>query len=629
MNNAAWTLINDQDDLALILDPYLTKSSRKAIDFETTDLRTFQASIVGVALAGSKEFGLYINTQSPSNDLLTLMADSFVAHNAVYEAGILLNHGVTKFDLDDTMILARLAGKESIGLKALALAELNVQQQPIEELIGKPGKDQLTMDQVDPTVVAPYAADDAVSTLRLWDILWEQLDERDRFVYTHIDKPLIPVVAEMQNEGIRLDKAAIALARKECSRILVEQKEIMMKLIEPKLIQGEEAAPLKKEPHRTKPVYFYEGRRVGPSKSASFKAAQVWEFNPNSRTKVTAVLKTKNAVARTLEALATPLALAIRNYKHAAKLESSYITPLERMGNRAYGSFNIAGTDTGRFSASGWKVSGKPWGINLQTLPKAKAWEDKDSAESDLLRACFIADEGYSMVEIDYSQVELRVLADIADDKNLQAAYLAGRDVHEEMMRHSGLTDRRLAKILNFGGAYEPDDKSASFVVKRTASSQGVFLSQSECEKLVKQYRQAWPEVARYYRTIKDQVWDRRYVETKFGRKLRLRFIPGHSLEIDKLNNATLRQAVNMPIQGTAADIIKMAWASMHRSKPEHVTWKNMVHDSLVLQCLTGKEQEVYAWAKPIMENIVKLSVPLIVEGTYGPNWKTQLPLEL
>jgi DNA polymerase-1 len=224
---------------------------------------------------------------------------------------------------------------------------------------------------------------------------------------------------------------------------------------------------------------------------------------------------------------------------------------------------------------------------------------------------------------VDYSQVELRVLAHIAGDANLQKAYQQGRDVHDEMMRLSGLSDRRLAKILNFGCTYEPDDSSAAFVVKRTARSQGVVLDDDEARELVYGYRKAWPMVPEYYKTIDHQIRSRGYVETLFGRKLRLQYLKGNSYEIKKINRATLREGVNMPIQGTAADIIKMAWAKLWPYAGFAV--RNMVHDSLILECPKGNELNTYLRTKKIMESAAELNVPLIVDGTYGPNWRDQV----
>jgi DNA polymerase-1 len=606
-----------------------------AFDFETTDLRPHKADVVGIALAWDEGQGVYIDTRNWSKgDLITLYeriatCDVVVAHNAVYEAAIA---GHNSINFHDTMMMARTLGKEFLGLKALALSELNVQQQPIEELIGPAGKAQLTMDQVDPLKIAPYAVDDAVSTLRLYRLFKNQMTDTDWKVYNDIDRPLIKPVAAMIKGGFPLDQQAVNSARSKLGTIADTQHDLVLELAGPLLVQGKEPAPTKREPHRTKPVFLAGGRRVGPPKSLSHAKSLEWALNPASASQASALLGTKDAKASTLEALATPLALGIRDYKHLQKLQTSYVENLAKMGTRAYGSFNIVGTDTGRFSASGWKIQGESWGLNMQTLPKAKAWEDKEAAESDLLRACFVSGKNQTLVEMDYSQVELRVLAHIAGDTNLQEAYQQGRDVHEEMMRLSGLSDRRLAKILNFGCTYEPDDSSAAFVVKRTARSQGVVLNDDEARELVYGYRKAWPMVPEYYKTIDQQIRSRGYVETLFGRKLRLQYLKGNSYEIRKINRATLREGVNMPIQGTAADIIKIAWARLwpYHTPSGFISGRfsilNTVHDSLILECPTGTERVTYQYAKGVMESAAKLDVPLVVDGTYGPNWRDQVP---
>ena len=644
--NAGWELVDTLeklDDFTERLVSFIAASRSLAadpaykpvvgFDYETTDLRTFRTHVVGIAVSWHVATGSYITgvcvgplgEERIANLMRTLRSCECVAHNAVYERGVGDHNGLPAIEFHDTMFLARLLGEEHLGLKALALEHLSVTQVPITDLIGLPGPDQLTMDQVDPKLVAPYAADDAVSTLRLWDLFQETLSPADIYVYENIDRPLIPVIAEMQNEGIALDKTAIATADTGLTKLLADKRTLILGLSNPLMVEGREPAPLKKDPDRVKPVYSVDGRRVGPPVSASYKAAWAWELNPASPTQVQALLDSKDAAAGTLEDMATPLSIGIRDYKHLYKLKTSYLASLANCGDRIHGSWNIVGTGTGRLSASGYNVGGNKWGINLQTLPKPKSYEEKGNAESDLLRACFIADPGCSLIEIDYSQVELRVLAHISGDENLTQAYLDDRDVHDEMMRHSGLADRRLAKILNFGCAYEPNDGSAAWVVKRAAMSQGLRLSEKECYALVAQYRDAWPTVRQYYGLIDELIKKQGYVETLAGRKLRLSYEYGQGAFSAKKNRATLREGVNMPIQGTAADIIKMAWAKLHAMKPDWIQWKNMVHDSLVFQTPIGREQEGYDWAAPIMENIVKLSVPLKVDGTYGPNWKDQV----
>lgn len=632
---AKWKLISDPESIEMKnVWVEVVRHDTVAFDFETTDLRPHKADVVGIALAWNEGQGVYIDTrQWDKAQLIALYqqisrCDVVVAHNAVYEAAIAMHNSI---NFHDTMMMARALGKEFLGLKALALSELNVQQQPIEELIGPAGKAQLTMDQVDPLKIAPYAVDDAVSTLRLYRLFKKQMTDSDWLVYNQIDRPLIKPVAAMIKGGFPLDQQAVNSARSKLRTIAETQHDLVLELAGPLLVQGEEPAPTKREPHRTKPIFLAGGRRVGPPKSLSYAKSLEWALNPASASQASALLGTKDAKASTLEAIATPLALGIRDFKHLQKLQTSYVENLAKMGTRAYGSFNIVGTDTGRFSASGWKIQGESWGLNMQTLPKAKAWEDKEAAESDLLRACFVASENHTLVEMDYSQVELRVLAHMTGDTNLQEAYRQGRDVHEEMMRLSGLSDRRLAKILNFGCAYEPDDSSAAFVVKRTARSQGVVLDDSEARKLVQGYRKAWPMIPEYYRTIDRMIRSSGFVVTMFGRKLRLQYLEGNSYEIRKINRAILRQGVNMPIQGTAADIIKMAWAKLwpYHTPSGTVSGRfsilNTVHDSLILECPKGTEQVTYLYAKGVMESAAKLDVPLVVDGTYGPNWRDQV----
>lgn len=471
------------------------------------------------------------------------------------------------------MILAALLGKPR-GLKALALSELGMSMTPIEALIGPAGKGQLTMDQVPVEQVAPYAAADAVATRRLFDVLYPKLTERERWLYEEVERPLTPIVAQTQVEGIALDEAALLHAREAIDGLYRQQLEVVQAL-------------LKDE-----------------------------DFNPGSPKQVTEALDTEDAQTATLLEDGRPAALAIVRAKHLSKLLSSYIRPLERMGGRAYGSFNQVGTDTGRFSASGWKVRGEPWGINLQTIPRGE--------EGDLIRRCFVPDEGCEFLEVDFSQIELRMAAHIAPEAAMLGAYRAGRDIHNEMMDRAGLDDRRAAKILNFGMLYEPVDASAVFVVKRLFATQGLSIAEETARGYVALYRRAWPDLRTYYRRIQQQVTERGWVETILGRRLRGKFAMGRDRATYSANQTLLKQMVNQPIQGSAADAFKLAWVRMAERAPGWLTWKVPVHDSWLVQVPRGRAPEAYALMKETCLAVGKemgLSVPLLVEGKSGPNW--------
>lgn len=662
-----------------------------AIDFETTDLRPRFAELVGIAAATGPEHGTYISfgtdRQARSDlgecleQLLEVVANrQLIAHNANYELSVIgalrerasvlpveAIHGNYRtnyppLNFDCTMIMARLLGREVINLKSLALSELGVQMTHIEEVWG----DSKNMADVDPADVASYAASDAVNTWRLYHHFDKIMDDPSRRVYNEIEKPLLPVVVTMQLEGFQIDKDAVETARFAITTkrdgLLEDIHCRFQESVKSGNIRLElEPMPTKRNPERTRLVYYGPtGERIGPPVSTSHPQSANWQYNPSSSSQAPAFLGLRDAKAGTYEEDGGELPLMHRDYDHLSKLLSSYIIPVRRMaddGGRAYFSFNQAGTDTGRFSASGWRIvndEGKeqPWGINAQTMPKPKANEDRSdpNTESKLVRRQFVADDvnsgccgiadshPHSIVELDYSQIELRVLAHWSKDQNMVDAYLNERDLHDEMMRNSGLTDRRIAKILNFGCSYEPNDWVAAGVVKRAAIKDNIRLGEDEARQAVDFYRTAWPEVPRYYDFIHDYSRQRGYVETLEGRRTPARYVPdpfirkpkyrspqwGAWKDIQKANEAELRRLINMPVQGSAADVLKKAMIALYPTTPTWVKWKGTVHDSLLFQCPTSMVNDLVQWAKPMMENTSELLVPILVDATSGPNWADQ-----
>ncbi len=384
------------------------------------------------------------------------------AHNAKYEQGMFYRYGITEipFRIDDTFILMAMLNRDNKGLKAATLQEFGYKMTDIEELIGK-GKDQITMREVPATEASPYVCADVWFTLLHWPILANEMNDDLWGVYNDIEIPLLPAVVEMENGGCAIDTDQVEVAQ--------EQLEVLY---------AKEAQD-----------FIDTGDRIGfpiPDK-----------FNPRSPIMALEWLKKtgcdiKDTNANTLMAILRdhPHVMHIIQLRHLLKLESSYVNGLRVMNGRAYGSVNPSGTETGRFSYSGWKLKDGQWGINLQTIPKPKMWEEGDNAESNLVRRCFIADPGRILIELDYSQIELRVAAHISRDPMMIQAYLEGRDIHTEMEVTARLryympdaddeSVRRVAKILNFALQYEPDDKSAVKVLIRTCAQAKVYLTVDE-----------------------------------------------------------------------------------------------------------------------------------------------------
>lgn len=567
------------------------------------------------------------------------------------------------------MIVARLLGYDHmLGLKAQALEQFGVHMTEITDLIGT-GVNQKTMAEVPPSEAAPYAADDVIYTWRLEVEGFDRpLHDKVREVYEYIEIPLLPVSASMGLSGMALDGEAIERARERVQARLDELDKEIHDAFDAAIKSGEvrlelEPMPTKRDPERARIIYVGPtGQRIGPPRSTSYPKSAEWVYNPSSNKQAPAFLGLKDSQAGTYELSGMPLALKHRDRDHYAKLLSSYINPVDRMfkdGGRAYFSLNQAGTGTGRYSASGWKIGGDAWGINAQTKPKPKANEDASdpNTESKLVGRQFKADPGTAFVEIDYSQIELRVEAHIAPEYNMQEAYNAGRDLHDEMMVRSGLKDRRLAKVANFGCSYEDNDWVASGVVKRNSAKSDIIITNDEAMEVVKAFRLAWPGLKNYYRRIDQRIKQFGWVETAFGRRLYRRYLPypyakpdyveePHEKDwynneqayemavkayqrwkawkdIDSVNAARRREAINMPVQGTAADILKIALALLWASLPDWAEIVLTVHDSILFRCPVEKVKELVAWAVPIMESksIIQMAVPLKVEAEAGPNW--------
>ena len=605
-------------DSALDMARSCSKGEPIAIDFETTGLRTWLEDIAGIALATGQKSG-YLPTVGWSEDQISsflklLFIDgheaTWIAHNAKYELGMLRRYGVVIMRMEDTMEQAALLCRPVKGLKALVLQEFGYKMIEISELIGS-GKNQISFADVPIDEAIPYASADAWFTLKLWHVFNDLMPEGGEEVYNEIELPLLPAITDMENFGCPLDPVAVQQG---------------LDKLEPEI---DEAL----------------GQFINDLAELGYEAPD--DFNINSWQQTLKALKavkvpTKSTDSKVLLRLAAdyPIVLNVIEIRHLKKLRNTYLVGLDLMKERAYGSVNPVGTGTGRFSYSGWKIpnpepTGKAeiqWGVNLQTIPKPKMWEDANDAESNLIRQCFIAEPGYTLMEADYSQIELRVMAHMADDDAMIEAYLDDRDIHNETIELAGLEDempeadadsiRRVAKIVNFGTQYEPDDRSASYVVRRTCAEAKVFMTEEQAEAIVAAKRDAYPGVTRYYNKIKADMKRQGYVETEFGRRMYAQWLDGWGRQVARTNNAAWREAVNMPIQGTAADIIKKAiveiWNHLHEIPGMKIVWT--VHDSILFMVPDALLKEAEAWVTDKMENIYTLVVPLLVDVKAGKN---------
>ncbi|GKT11455.1 MAG: DNA polymerase I [Thiomicrorhabdus sp.] len=579
-----------------------------AIDTETTSLNTMQAKIVGICLAvqnpdnSEENLACYIplahdyegapdqlDLQRVLDRLKPILEDETVAkcgQNLKYDWHVLQNHGISLKGIQfDTMIESYTFNSVATrhNMDDLALKYLNHRTTHFEEIAGK-GKKQLTFNQIEIKVAAPYAAEDADITLQLHKTLWQQLEAEPSLkkVFTDIEMPLLPVLAHMERNGVLLD---IDMLAKQSEEITIKLADLEQKA---HLIAGE--------------VFNLN----------SSKQLQVILFE---NLELPIIKKTPKGQASTAEPVLAELAdrghempTLILEYRSLAKLKSTYTDSLPKQidpdTGRIHTSYQQAIAATGRLSST------EP---NLQNIPIR-------SAEGRRIRQAFIARPGYQLVAADYSQIELRIMAHLSGDEGLLTAFSEGRDIHQATAAEIfGITldqvttdQRRSAKAVNFGLIY---GMSAFGLAKQLNVSRGL------AQEYINLYFARYPGVLQYMESTKEQAKETGYVETLEGRRL---YLPDINASNGMLRQYAERTAINAPMQGTAADIIKIAMVKME-------AWLNscnldlqmlmQVHDELVFEIADKDIEAARVEIKIIMESALELKVPLIVEIGQGINW--------
>jgi len=579
----------------------LRKAKTIAFDTETTGINPLQDQLVGISLAADPEKGYYLpvghdkGQQLPLEDVLAAITPMLtdptiakVAHNAKYDLVVLRQVGVEVRPISfDTMIAEWLISPDSrhLGLKALAWVRLGVEMTEIESLIGR-GKSQITMAQVPISQAAPYAAADAVMTLRLFPLLAADLKTHGaEKLNQDVEVKLIPILADMEEAGILLDLP------------LFEQ---FSHQLNQEISQLEQA------------IYQQAGE----------------EFNINSTQKLSDVLFTKLALdppdvtkktssgkfstaAGVLDEMrgAHPIIEMILNYREMTKLLSTYVDALPQQVNpktgRVHTTFNQTGTVTGRIASQN---------PNLQNIP----------TRTDLgrrVRQGFIAAPGKKLLAVDYSQIELRIVAHIAKDEAMLEAFHKGQDIHAataaaiEKVPIAQVTkkQRQHAKAINFGLIYG----MSPFGLTRTTD-----LTLAEAENFVKEYFKQFPGVKAWLDKTRVEAAQTGSVETLLGRK---RYFPNLKAGTNyAMRQREEREAINAPIQGTAADIIKIAMVRLPEALHKADLKTQMllqVHDELILEVPIGELELATRVVKDVMENALTLSVPLATEARVGDNW--------
>ncbi len=598
-----YRLINQASDLEAFLAQSKT-TGILAFDTETTHLTPAKCDLVGIALAVTEGEAVYVPVghKAPQTSLfeesstiaqlsekeaisilrpyLTDPSIMKVAHNAKYDLQLFLCHDLNIAPLDDTMLMSYTldGGQFRHGLDELCLKYFEHTNITYDSVAGKNGN----FAHVPPEKAVEYAAEDADYTLRLWTVLKNRLHaERQVGMYEQIERPLPPIIAKMEWAGIKLDTTLLAQLESEFS--------LQANRLEEEVYEAAGGRFLLSSPKQLGEVLF---ERLGlPGGKRSAKSGQ-WSTD-----------------ADTLEKLAAetghPAMAKILEWRQLTKLISTYTKALSEALNdrtkRVHTSYSLAATTTGRLS------SNDP---NLQNIPIR-------TVEGRKIRTAFIAEEGHKLISADYSQIELRLIAEIADVKGLKEAFASGKDIHAIVARQVfGIPDdqelpsdiRRAAKAINFGIIY---GQSAFGLAA------GLGIPRGEAADFINAYFARYPEIKTYMDRTKVEAREKGYVDTLFGRRC---WIPGIKEKNPMMRAGAERQAINAPIQGSAADLIKMAMIAIDKAKlPARLLLQ--VHDELILEVKEELAEEVAAQVKSIMENVAQLSIPITAEAGVGDNW--------
>lgn len=572
-----------------------------SFDTETTGTDQMQADLVGISLAVAPGQGYYIpvahdaGMQLPLREVLDALRPSLknpripkIAHNIKYDFVVLARYGLEVAPLAfDSMIAEWLRDPASrnLGLKRLAWVRLNAEMTEIKDLIGS-GSKQITMAQVPIQRAAAYAADDAEVVVRLMPELEREVEAAGaQKLMTDIEMPLVRVLADMEMAGIRLDTEFL---RGMSMEMATQIEEIEAQIFET----------------------VGETFNLNSTQQLSNALFDRLGIAPPGGTKKTSSGHYSTA-AGVLESLQDEHEVVgwILNYRELAKLKSTYVDALPNQVNprtgRVHTSYNQAGSVTGRIASSD---------PNLQNIPIRTEMGRR-------IRRAFIADPGHQLLAVDYSQVELRVVAHMSGDEAMTAAFRAGQDIHATTaaavygipLEQVDRNQRRHAKAINFGLIYG----MSAFGLTRTTD-----LTLAESEDFVEAYFKQFPGVKRYLDGIRQIAAEQGYVETLLGRR---RYFPGLAGGSNPaLRAREEREAINAPIQGTAADILKIAMLQIPgalRSAGLAARILLQVHDELVFECPDDEVERTAQVVRYTMMHAYPLNVPLLTEAKYGPNW--------
>ena len=589
-----YKLIENEEELRQLCDFFITKES-VSIDTETTSTDAISAELVGLSFSVEEKKAFYVAVPANYEEALKIVqifkplyeSDKImkIGQNIKYDYEVLTRYGVTlQGKMFDTMIAHYLIQPElHHNMDYMAETLLGYQTIHIEELLGPKGKKQKNMRDLSPTDIYEYAAEDADITLRLKNVLEPRLKELGvEELFWNIEMPLVRVLADMELNGVCLDTEAL----QDTSKIFTER----MKQYEQEIYKeaGEE-------------FNISSPKQVG---DILFGKLQIMDKPKKTKT---GQYVTSEEVLQSLESK-SPIVRNILNYRGMKKLLSTYIDALPKLINPRTGhihtSFNQALTATGRLSSSD---------PNLQNIPV----RTDDGKE---IRKCFIPEDGCLFFSADYSQIELRIMAHLSEDENMMEAFREGHDIHRATAAKiwhvdiDKVTDaqRKKAKQANFGIIYG---------ITTYGLAQRMDIPNSEAKELIEGYFRTFPKVQAYMEHAKEEARAKGYAETLFHRRRYLADINSRNATV---RGFAERNAINAPIQGTEADIIKVAMVRIwERFKKEGIRSKMIlqVHDELNFSVFPEEREQVERIVIEEMQNAYPLNVPLIADAGWGKNW--------
>lgn len=603
------TIVNTSRDFETILDQasldkwllLLKSAPLVTFDTETTSLDPMLARLVGMSFSITAGKAAYIplthdytgvpqqlDFASVLQQIKPILEDASIpklGQNLKYDKHVLANHGIALNGIaHDTLLQSYvLESHRTHGMDDLAMRHLGVKTVTYEEIAGK-GAKQVPFSQVNIEIASDYAAEDADITLQLHHALYPQIEADDKleFVYRHIEMPLLDILYTIERNGVLIDQFMLQAQSHELGQ---------------KLLGLEQQA------------YEIAGQ---PFNLGSPKQLQEILFG---KLGIKPLKKTPSGAPSTDEdvlqelALDYPLPKVLLEYRGLAKLKSTYTDKLPRMINpvtgRVHTSYSQAVAITGRLASSD---------PNLQNIPVR-------TAEGRRIREAFIAPQGSQIISADYSQIELRIMAHLSQDEGLLSAFARGEDIHRATaaeifgisLDEVGSEQRRYAKVINFGLIYG---------MSAFGLAQNLNIERSAAQNYIDRYFTRYPGVREYMQNTRQTAREQGYVETFFGRRL---WVPEINSPNGMRRAGAERAAINAPMQGTAADLIKLAMIAVDRWLREqqlHSKIIMQVHDELVLEVPDAELELVRQTLPQLMQSVAKLDVPLLAEVGVGANWE-------